>query len=616
MSDVVAASGPDGSRPVLSDEQVVVLAAVVWIGAVVGARYGSPMPLAMASGVAVLGVITARPLVLVVGTLAMALALGHQADEGYQILPAGNYRGEVSVVSDPRLSGPSSRVEVALGNGKRVEATGFGSVGATLARLSAGDRVSLIGRLRPISASSWTRSRHLVGRLVVDEVGKVRGPNGLRSVAERVRSLVAAGSDPIEMDRRPLYLGLVIGDDRDQSPAQRARFRAAGLSHLLAVSGQNVAFVLSVARPGVTLLPRRARLVAVLVLLLIFATVTRFEPSVLRATSTAGLAAWATMAGRPQSAVRLLGLAVAGLVVVDPFLVHSVGFQLSVGASAGIVVVGPLLVDRLRGPAPLIEPLAVTVAAQLGVLPLLLFYFGPVSMASIPANLMAGWAAGLVMMAGLTVGVVAGLIPGIGSWLQVPATGLLLWLDAVAAWGSRLAAPLITPSLLLIVVGLGGLIWLARGRPWLGSGRAVTRMMARFLVGGLVAGLVLSLVNSVPKPPTSTTALTGGGYWIPAVGEKPSILVVSGGADRRLLDEILGHRIGHIDVVISEEGNGVGARTARGVAELAQVGLLLGPPQHRIVGATRLQSEVTFTSPIITLQVTPEPTRLTVTIQR
>ena len=176
--------------------------------------------------------------------------------------------------------------------------------------------------------------------MAVDEATGIREPAGLRGLAERVRNLVAAGADPIEVDRQPLYLGLVIGDDRFQPDPQRARFRAAGLSHLLAVSGQNVAFVLTVARPGVTLLPRRARLVATWGLLVLFATVTRFEPSVLRATATAGLAAWATVGGVPQSGVRLLGLATAALILVDPFLVPSVGFQLSGGASAGIVGVG------------------------------------------------------------------------------------------------------------------------------------------------------------------------------------------------------------------------------------------------------------------------------------
>jgi competence protein ComEC len=430
-----------------------------------------------------------------------------------------------------------------------------------------------------------------------------------------VRNLVAAGAGPIDLDRQPLYLGLVIGDDRHQPAPQRARFRAAGLSHLLAVSGQNVAFVLAVARPGVMLLPRRGRLVVTWGLLVLFAMVTRFEPSVLRATTTAGLAAWAAVGGLPQSGVRLLGLAVAGLVLVDPFLVSSVGFQLSVAASGGIVVVGPLLIDRVRGPAAVIEPLAVTLAAQLGVLPLLLLYFGPVSMASVPANLLAGWASGLVMMLGLTVGVVAGLAPVGGAWLQAPSSALLWWLDAVASWGARLAAPVVTPAMSMVVVGLGGVAWLASGRARSSTGERAMGLVARVGVTGCVVALGLTLVASVPGPPVEVARFEGGGVWFPGGAGRPSVLVVTGDADDRLLEEVLAHRIGRIDLVISEAGQGEGAMTAAGVNQLATVGLLLGPPQHRIVGATRLQTELTVPTSSGELSVVSEPTELTVTIR-
>ena len=83
--------------------------------------------------------------------------------------------------------------------------------------------------------------------------------------------------------RRALLAGLVLGDDRDQPAVLRDAFSAVGLTHLLAVSGQNVAFVLAAAGPLLRRLRLGPRLAAVLVLLAFFALVTRFEPSVLRA---------------------------------------------------------------------------------------------------------------------------------------------------------------------------------------------------------------------------------------------------------------------------------------------------------------------------------------------
>lgn len=118
---------------------------------------------------------------------------------------------------------------------------------------------------------------------------------------------------------------------------------------------------------------------------------------------------------------------------------RSVGFQLSVAAAGAIVLVAPALTDALPGPRTVREPLAVTVAAQLGVAPVLLATFGPLPVASFPANLLAVPAAGLVMVWGLTAGLLAGFAGGWVAELVHQATRLLLiWLVEVAGRCARL----------------------------------------------------------------------------------------------------------------------------------------------------------------------------------
>src|SRR5262249_58586162 len=97
-----------------------------------------------------------------------------------------------------------------------------------------------------------------------------------------------------------------------------------------------------------------------------FALLTRFEPSVVRAAAMAAIAATATVLGRPASTVRLLSLAVAVMVLIDPLLVWSVGWWLSVGATGGIAVLATPLAVRLPGPRPLAQTLAITAAAPGG----------------------------------------------------------------------------------------------------------------------------------------------------------------------------------------------------------------------------------------------------------
>ncbi len=96
----------------------------------------------------------------------------------------------------------------------------------------------------------------------------------------------------------------------------------------------------------------------------------------------------------------MLALAVAGLVLIDPLLVHSLGFRLSVAASAGILLLARPLADALPLPGWLARPLGVTLAAQGAVAPLLVPVFGGMPVAAVPANLVAEPVAGLVMMWG------------------------------------------------------------------------------------------------------------------------------------------------------------------------------------------------------------------------
>jgi len=200
-----------------------------------------------------------------------------------------------------------------------------------------------------------------------------------------------------------------------------------------------VAFVLAITGPVLRRLGHRQRFVFVLGVLVLFATVTRFEPSVVRASVMTAVAAVAVLVGTEVSSGRVLAVAVAALVVVDPLIVHSVAFQLSVAASAGILLWSGRVARAVPGPRPLVEALAVTACAQIAVAPLLVWRFDGLPVASLPANLLAGPAAGPVMMWGLTGGLVAGVTPaGIAEWLHVPTRVALWWIDSVAALVPRL----------------------------------------------------------------------------------------------------------------------------------------------------------------------------------
>jgi competence protein ComEC len=194
----------------------------------------------------------------------------------------------------------------------------------------------------------------------------------------------------------------------------------------------------------VSRLDRRVGLVLVGAALLLFGTVTRWEPSVMRATAMVGFATVARVSGRKISGIRTLSLAVGLLVLVDPLLVRSVGFALSVGASAGILVLSAPIRRALRGPAWVRDALAITLSAQIGVSPLLIAIFDGVPLVAIPANLLAAPAAGPVMVWGVTAGFVAGVVGGF--WAQVihfPNRLLVDWVASVAGVSAGLGLPVV-----------------------------------------------------------------------------------------------------------------------------------------------------------------------------
>ncbi len=453
-------------------------------------------------------------LVLAAGLLASGLA--QRSLDGLDGLEERMVVGEVALLTDPRPSFGGLRVDVRVG-GRRLEGRAHGLAADALSTRLAGDKVQVRGTAAPLEdPPPWLLARHVSGRLTIHAVEGERAGGPVARVANGLRRTLSEGAASLPPRQRALFTGLVIGDDRHQPADLADDFLGAGLTHLLAVSGQNVAFVLALSAPLLRALRLWPRLAATLGVIFLFGVVTRFEPSVLRASAMAGLAATVAMAGRPTARLRIVALAVTGLLLVDPLLVHSVGFRLSVAASIAIVVLAPRLAAALPGPAPLRESLGVTIAAQLGVAPVLLATFGPVPVASLPANLLAVPVAGLVMVWGLTAGMFAGLVGGgLAGAVHLPTRLGVGWLELVAHRAARARlGELGAVHVLVATVGLG-MVLVATHRP------AVRRTGWLLATGAVVVALT---VANGPTP-LRTVAAPGVVRW----RHGPTEVVVLGG---------------------------------------------------------------------------------------
>jgi len=258
----------------------------------------------------------------------------------------------------------------------------------------------------------------------------------------RERAETALGQD-MPTREAALARGFVLGEDEEIDEATVEDFRRAGLSHLLAVSGQNVALLALLAVPLLVALgmPLRTRLVWLLGAIVVYVPLAGAGPSILRAGVMGGLTVLATLVGRRSS--RLYGLAVAAVVTlaVDPGIAADVGWQLSFAAVLGIVAFASPIrhaivvrIGRAGWRGALAEGAAMTIAATLATAPLIAFHFEAVSTTTLVANLLALPAVAPAMWLGMLTaagGQVPGFPVGLLNLIEAP---LLAYVAQVAAW--------------------------------------------------------------------------------------------------------------------------------------------------------------------------------------
>ncbi|MFL6239203.1 MAG: ComEC/Rec2 family competence protein [Actinomycetes bacterium] len=303
-------------------------------------------------------------------------------------------------------------------------------------------------------------------------------PSLVQRVAGRLRAGLRAAAYPLPGDERGLLPGLVDGDVSALPDRVRAEFRVTGLTHLVAVSGANVAIVAAAAfalARGLRL-GLRGRAVLATAAIVGFVVLARPSPSVLRAAvmGSLGLAALAT--GRLRAGVPALAAAVLLLVLAEPALATADGFVLSVLATGGLLLVAPRLRDRFLPHMPrwAAESLAVAVAAQLMTAPYIAVRFARVSMLSVPANLLAAPAVPPATVLGVVAATVAPVCVPLARAVAALAYLPTAWLAGVARIGAGVPGASISwprgvPGLLLLAAAglvVVGIRWRRRVRRW------------------------------------------------------------------------------------------------------------------------------------------------------
>jgi competence protein ComEC len=330
-------------------------------------------------------------------------------------------------------------------------------------------------------------------------------------------------------DQRALLAGFLVGDTSNVSEVDVVAMRRAGLSHFTAVSGSNVTLFLGLlfVLVGPLALGPKRRAVVGLVGLPVYTAATSFEPSVLRASVMAGAILLGRLVGVVLEAWQLLSGAVILLLILDPALATSAGFQLSVAATAGVLVGARW---PIRGRWPL-RAIAVTIGAQAAVAPLLFIHFGTVPLLSPVLNVLAAPLVASATILG-AVGVI-GLDPAldVAGWLA----GLVLALARGAAgW------PQIGPA-----AGLGLLVGAVVAMRWRALRSPLTLVLAAVVITG-----VIGPAETLPEPGMVVFDV-GQGDSILLVGGDGRFMLVDGGPDPIvLLDALDRYGVHSLDIVV------------------------------------------------------------------
>jgi competence protein ComEC len=512
---------------------------------------------------------------LVAGRLAAGVLLGGAGNGGSTPLPSATGTWQATVESGHTTRGQQV-VTIDLAD----PPLRCSALMPAYPRLASGDLVSWSGRIRALTDSDYDRYLDAQG---IAATCNATGMTLIRhddSLTGRLEAMRQASGDTLQLvlpePEGGLAAAILIGlrDRVDKTVA--AAFTASGVSHIVAISGWNIAIVAAtVAALLRTRISRRRRAVVTILAIVGYTLFAGASASVVRAALMAGVALLAVETGRGSRVIVGLAWAVTLLLLVEPATISDVGFQLSATATAGLVAWGSPLARRLeerwpRMPGAIRESLGVSLAAQAATLPIALLTFGRLALVAPLANLVAVPLVPPAMAAG-GVAFVAGLLAAAGAppWL----TGLLampgwLFLAALVAVvqiaasipGANQTLPF--PANAIAAGGAGLLIWRlhrALAEPRIegsqapssppGAGRAVHptpptpgRARRKWAIAGAAILLIMagSVVAARPDGRIHVVVLdVGQGDSILLEGDRGGRILVDGGPDTAVLMAVL-----------------------------------------------------------------------------
>jgi len=422
-----------------------------------------------------------------------------------------------------------------------------------------GDRITATGLLVIPSVSDTFSYRDYLARsgvfsIMPDASVEVKGSGegnallrALLDFKDRARYLI---SQSLPEPSAGLLTGILLGDARGLSPEISDAFSAVGASHIIAISGFNMAVLSGVVMGLLARFRVRPRLAAFigLTVIVVYTVLVGASASVVRAAIMSSMLVIGALLKRKSYVPTSLAFVAILLSLQNPTVLWDVGFQLSLFATLGLALFANPLTDyfnallaRLfpRKTALIVgdflgEPLIVSVAAQIMSLPLIMLYFGKLAVVSLAVNLLVIPAQSVLMVLGLAATFIA--------FLLFPLAQILFWLDmlllgwtlgVVRAFARLPFAQVdvqVDPRLIAMfyIVVIGGALMVATKPSW--ASQLANIIRSRPVVtslAGSVAGIAVLLVLLFLSRPDGKLHV----WWLDAGHSNAVLIQTPNGAD-------------------------------------------------------------------------------------
>lgn len=262
----------------------------------------------------------------------------------------------------------------------------------------------------------YLKTGKIYGLVTTNKIEKVeKGKyNKLLIVINKINQNIVNNSNKIlEKEEANLLTGILIGNKDNLSKDVQESFRNSNLSHMLAVSGAHVTYVIL----GITFILKKSKInkriskIITIVLLILFIYLTGGTPSVTRACIMAIYIIFASLIYKKPNILASISISLLIILIINPYKILDVGMQLSYGGTLGIILLNKILKEKIKFPesknkiinkliTSIKEMMIVSISANLIIFPIVAYHYNTISLTFFISNILAGPILGLIIILG------------------------------------------------------------------------------------------------------------------------------------------------------------------------------------------------------------------------